>query len=230
MKKILIILGLVLASCLDVFAQPDLPNMATLSQGGINILSWNNPHTNGVRAVTIERSQEEDTGFVQIGQIEDVRKPSQYFTDPTPLPGNNFYRVKVAFNSQIEWYSNVFLVKTDSLAVLQRTSIPSEDSLEKIVSELGVVSEVPAQPQYQISPYVYTNPYNGNINIEFSDALEVAYKIVFYDIQGKEVLLIPRVNDKLVVLDKRNFQRNGLYKFVVFQGEKEYTSGTVSVY
>lgn len=230
MNKILIVIGMMLASCFKMYAQPDLPNMATLSQGGINILSWNNPHTNSVREVTIERSPEEDTGFVWIGKIDDVRKPSQYFTDPTPLPGNNFYRVRVQFNSNIDWYSNVFLVKTDSLAVLQRTAVPSEDSLEKIVSQLGVVSEIPQQAQYQISPYVYTNPYNGNINIEFNDALEVAYKIVFYDIQGKEVLLIPRVNDKLVVLDKRNFQRNGQYKFVVFQGEKEYASGTVSIY
>lgn len=230
MNKIFLLVGAIICFVIPTYAQPDLPNMATLSQGGINILSWNNPHTTSVKAVLVERSAQEDTGFVLIGNVDNIKKPIQFFTDAEPLPGNNYYRVKVIFTTNIAWYSNVFLVNADSVLVSQRKGELSEDSVKKLVEQLGIVEEVPLPPSGEISKYVYANPYNGNVNIEFADALEVAYKVVFYDIQGKEAVVIPRVNDTMVILDKRNFQKIGQYRFVVFREEKEFTTGIVSIY
>ena len=230
MKNFLLTALVFLLSGWNVFAQPDLPNMVTLSQGGINVLSWNNPYTTGITSVTIERAAVSDSGYVTIGAIQDLKKPSQYFTDANPLPGDNYYRVKILFNSNLEWFSNEFLIHVDSSLITERKLIPSKDSVEHLVSQLGVKANVPPQSNYQISQYIYTNPYNGNINIELRNALDIAYKVVFYDDKGQEVLEIPRVNEVFLVLDKRNFQKNGLYRFVVFEGEKKFTDGYVSVY
>lgn len=230
MKKCLILVIIFLSAAWHTWAQPDLPNMATLSQGGINILSWINPYTSGITSVTIERAPVSDSGYVTIGSIQDLKKPSQYFTDANPMPGDNYYRVKILFSSNLEWFSNEFLINVDSAIIAERKVIPSQDSVQQLVSQLGVTTEVPKQPNYQVSQYIYTNPYNGNVNIELRNAFDVAYKVVFYDQQGKEVLEIPRINDVFIVLDKRNFQKNGLYKFVIFEGEKEYADGIVSIY
>lgn len=228
MKKIILFFLCLTISSLAVWAQPDLPNVATLSQSGINILSWNSPYTSGVRAVTVERTSGSEVPYVEIGAVKDITRPSQYFTDANPLPGKNFYRVKLLFNSNLEWYSNEVLITVDS-NLDYRKVVPTKDSIEKLVNELGVTTQIPTN-NYQISTYVYTNPYNGNINIELNNALDIAYKIEFYDAQGKKVLEIPRVNDNLVVLDKRNFQHNGYYRFVVFKENKEFAEGTVAVY
>lgn len=231
MKRILFLVISICSLSIAAYAQPDLPNMATLSQGGINVLSWINPYTTGVKSVSIERSAESGINFLPIGSISDLKKPTQFFTDPSPMPGDNYYRVKIVFSSDLEWLSNESLMNVDSSLVQHRRTMPSQDSINAMITQLGVNAPPEVmKPTFPISQYVYTNPYNGNINIELQNPLEISYRIEFYDDAGNKVLQIPRVNDELVVLDKRNFQKYGQYQFKIFKGNEEFSKGYVSVY
>src|SRR5690606_29195020 len=54
------------------------------------------------------------------------------------------------------------------------------------------------------SIYVFTNPFNGHINVEIPDAEVNNYSIDFFDEQGNHVFTIGRVRKKFLVVDKRN--------------------------
>ena len=124
----------------------------------------------------------------------------------------------------------------DSASIPNRKPLPPNDSIQKIVSKMPK-AEVNTETinnlnsvSYQKSKYIFTNPFTGNINIELQDALTASYSVRFYDQQGKEVLEIPRVNDTVVILDRRNFQSSGLFKFKLFKGKAEFDTGYVTIY
>lgn len=211
-------------------AQPDLPNVAQLSKDGVNILSWINPYTANSKDVLIERSNALEEEYTVIGKIEEVQLPTQYFTDIQPLPGDNYYRVLVVFKTGHEWRSNDVHIY-NAPETLSNSKVISKDSVEHLVKTLGVVREVePTIVDYKTSPYVYVNPFNGNVNIELNDALEEWYKIIFYDENNKVMFEIPRVNDVFIILDKRNFQKFGLYKFKIYKNDEVFADGYVSIY
>lgn len=212
------------------FAQPDLPNVAQLSKDGVNILSWVNPYTSNTKEVLIERSNTLEGEYAVIGKVEEIHLPTQYYTDIQPQAGDNYYRVLVIFKTGHEWRSNDVHIH-NAPETLSNSKVISKDSVEHLVKTLGVVRDVePMQVNYKVSPYVYINPYNGNVNIELNDALEEWYKIIFYDENNKVMFEIPRVNDVFVILDKRNFQKFGLYKFKIFKNDTDFADGYISIY
>lgn len=232
MYRISLIFVLLFSFCLGANAQPVLPDVGVMTQGGINVLSWSNPYSSGVKTVVVERSLDSIVNFSTVGEVNDISKPTQYYLDAHPYAGNNYYRIKVVFSSGLDWKSKVASIFVDSTELAARKVLPSNDSLQKIIAQMGTL---PTEQQlnqlgYTPSPYVFTNPYNGNINISLSDALSVSYKLVFYDNNDRQVLEIPRINDEEVVLDKRNFQRSGLYKFRLFKNNSEYADGMISIY
>ena len=83
---------------------------------------------------------------------------------------------------------------------------------------------------YPRSRYVFTNPFSGNINIVVSEPFKDTYYVLFFDQSDKQVLKIPRVNDTTVVLDKRNFQKSGVFKFTLFKNNQEFEKGFVTIY
>lgn len=231
MKKIILFIILSLTfSTQFVWAQPDLPNVAQLSRNGVNILSWINPYNVNTKAVFVERSSQIDTGYVSLGFVEDIENPTQFFIDPKPQAGDNYYRVVVQFKAGQEWRSNEILMTNapESLIVSQNIS---NDSLKHLVKDLGVVTDMEQSiPTYTPSPYVYVNPYNGNVNIELEDALEEWYVVKFYDERDRLLFEIPRVNDVFVILDKRNFQKNGLHKFKITKNDAHFADGYITIY
>lgn len=213
-------------------AQPTLPEAGVMTKGGINILSWTNPYTTGVTEVLLERAKDSNAIFSLVGNVADISKPAQYYVDAYPFPGENYYRVIVMLSDGSEWKSNIISIYVNPNDLAVRNVLPSNDSIQKLVLSMGVVptDHQLNQISYTPSPYVFTNPFNGNINIELEDALSVSYKLIFYDEQNKEVLAIPRINDNNLVLDKRNFMRNGLYNFKLFKNNQEFADGKVAVY
>jgi len=230
MKKIAYLLFLIFSTLsVDMLAQPDLPNVAQLSRNGVNVLSWINPYNLNTKEVWVERSQIMDTGYVKIGKVDDIQTSTQYYIDNKPLQGDNYYRVVVVFKAGQEWRSNEVLIVNNF--TLPEGQIISNDSLKHLVKDLGVVTDLPVQqPNYTVSPYVYINPYNGNVNIELEDALEEWYTIKFYDDKNKELFEIPRVNDVFVILDKRNFQQYGVYKFKITKNDASFAEGYITIY
>ncbi len=230
--RFLILFTFILGSFKAV-AQPTLPDFAIMSKDAINILSWNNPYTADVRVVYVQRSNDSVTGFYTIGAVPNILQTNQSFVDAHPTVGLNYYLIKVVFESGTEYKSNIVSVNIDSLALANQKSLPPNDTLQKLIASMGTtmpeVDKINAL-SYNRSRYIYTNPFNGNINIELPDPQRAGYKIVFTDQKDAEVLSINRVIEDFIVLDKRNFNGSGIYKFKVYKGNQIFENGYVTVY
>jgi hypothetical protein len=229
LKRIVAVLVLLFSIHGVSFAQPDLPAISTITQGGLTILSWNNPYESGLKSIAVQRSADSNYNFTTIGYVTSLKKGVQSFVDAHPMVGKNWYRLVILFTSDMEWRSNLGKVIVDSAAIANRKPLPPSDSLQKIISQSGNAAAVNTV-SYPKSQYVFTNPFTGNINIEIQDAPKESYQLIFYDQNDKEVLKVPRINDKIVILDKRNFQTTGLFKFKLFKNKAEFDKGYVTIY
>jgi hypothetical protein len=229
LKRIIAVLILLLSIHEVSIAQPDLPAISTITQGGITILSWNNPYESGLKSIAVQRSADSNYNFTTIGYVTSLKKGVQSFVDAHPMMGKNWYRLVILFTSDMEWRSNLGKVIVDSASIANRKPLPPSDSLQKIISQSGNAGAINTV-SYPKSQYVFTNPFTGNINIEIQDAPKESYQLIFYDQNDKEVLKVPRINDKIVILDKRNFQTTGLFKFKLFKNKAEFDKGYVTIY
>ncbi len=230
-KRIVAVLALLAGFHQSVHAQPDLPGIAVATQGGFNVLSWNNTYESGLKSIAVQRSADSNYNFVTIGYVTSLKKGVQSYVDANPLLGKNWYRLILLFSSDMEWKSNLAKITVDSSSIANRKPLLPSDSLQKIISQSGATAvNNLSTVSYPKSQYVFTNPFTGNINIEIQDALKENYSLIFYDQQDKVILQIPRINDKVVILDKRNFQNTGLFKFKLFKNKAEFDKGYVTVY
>ncbi|HET8572508.1 MAG TPA: hypothetical protein VFL76_01440 [Edaphocola sp.] len=231
------------ALCLTVLlpgismAQPQLPEVGALTKDGINVLSWINPYKSGVSSVSIERSADSTFNYQTIGVLKNISETAQSYIDTRPMLGDNWYRVVVLFTSGTDWKSNVVKLHLDSADVANRKPLPPGDSLQKLIDKMPpagspeqAVNNINTNAVYPKSKYVFTNPFTGNIDIDLADASENDYSLYFYDEQGKEALFIPRINDTAVILDRRNFQKPGVFKFKLLKNKEEFATGYVAVY
>lgn len=231
----------IIASCISIasFAQaPTLPDIAGATKDGINILSYNNPYNTGVKSILVQRSNDSVQNFTEIGSVPKLGAGVANFIDPLPQPGYNYYRLSIQFTSGIEFKTNLIGISVDSAAIANRKQLPAGESLQKLVNNsenidstavLNKVKQVETVA-YPKSKYVFTNPFSGHINIELIDALTQKYDIIFYSLDNKEVLKIKRLSDPNIILDKRNFKKTGVYKFVLNKNTSEFDKGFITIY
>lgn len=258
---------------IKAFAQPTLPDLANVSQNGINILTWACQY-DGVKSIAVQRSNDSNFNYITIGYVRDVKKGVQYYLDGHPKPGPNWYRVKLVFGSDLSWTSNRIKVMVDSASVAKGRVLPSNDSLQGMAAKfqtksiqvtdtntgkvgkknvivtstikntkdsskasngLSLTIEVPDIENvnaysYIKSQYVFTNPFTGHVNIEIADAKTAKYNLEFYDNKNVKILEIPRISEPNIVLDKRNFQRVGMYKFELYKDKVKLETGYITIY
>lgn len=88
------------------------------------------------------------------------------------------------------------------------------------------------QYTYVKSRHVFTNPFTGHVTLELPEDSRKIYAIQFFK-QGDErtpVLDVPRLRKSKVVIDKRNFQGKGVYKFVLYEGTNKMDEGYISIF
>jgi len=296
--KAAILLSLFLAFNTNAFSQPTLPDMACVTQNGINILTWTCQY-DGVKSIAVQRSSDSNFNYVTIGFVKDVKKGVQFYLDGHPKAGTNWYRITLVFGSNLAWTTNRIRVTIDSAQVAKGRVLPSNDSLQGLASTFktktikvdtstetatatqatatGTVAsssattaspagntpkivitntvtpkvktdsaaapvKIPA-PTIQIpditevnaysyikSQYVFTNPFTGHVNIELSEAAKSKYSIEFFDADNVKVLDIPRIMEPSVIVDKRNFQRTGMYKFELYKDKIKIETGYITIY
>ncbi len=231
MKYIILTLGLVIFG-FATFAQnneaPTLPYIKIETIDGSNKLSWICNYE-GLKSVIIERSTDSVLSFTNIGYIAKPKKGLQTFEDPSPLLGKNYYKVKVLFQSELEWFSNTYKVILDSatIAASRGRSLATGSTNAKSGSSSGSgYTDFYFEPSRQ----VYTNPYTGHILINLPEALEKNYSIKFYNPDKEEVLAISRVRKKQIVLDKYNLSAKGSYMFKLFEKDEIAETGYVTLY
>lgn len=279
------------------FAQaPVLPDIIAATDKGINVISWTCQY-DGIKSIAVQRSADSVFNYTTIGFVKNLKKGQQAFIDGHPGPGNNWYRLYIAFSSDLTWYSNSIRVYVDSITILNKPVIPPNDSLQKyassviirpedvIASSLAPVELPPPpvqQPVYNNRPgnnsyanrpantasnttnntppppkpapklnlnlssggeadnqftyiksrHVFTNPFTGHVTLELPNDMREPYSIQFFK-QGNErtpVLDIPRIRKQKVVIDKRNFQGKGMYKFILMHGSQKIDEGYISIF
>lgn len=252
MRRFLLLAFSVLLTAVTTQAQPLLPDLVGVTQKGVNILAWTAQY-DGLKSIAVQRSSDSVYNFTTIGYVKNLKKGPQGFIDGHPTPGNNWYRLYIAFSSDLTWYSNRFKLRVDSTDIANKGVLPPNDSLQKSVksaaaalanirldSSGATIGKIPeaalpdaasvAIETYIRSQYVFTNPFTGHVNIEVPNARTTAYSIRFYDAGERAVLDISRVPESPVVIDKRNFQKKGLYRFELYRDRAKWESGYVTIY
>jgi len=262
LKRQSFFLFLLLCSAFVSRAQPTLPDLAAVTQKGINILSWVSPYE-GIKSIAVQRSADSIYNYATIGFVKNTKKGNQAFVDGHPAPGNNWYRLYIVFNSDLTWYSNAIKLFVDSSQLANRNAVlPPNDSLQLLLNtkktERVVVttSEKPkidtatgkAAPSLTISTipdideisaytyirsqYIFTNPFTGHVNVELPDNFDKKslFSIDFFDDKNRRILQVPKVNEHSVIIDKRNFQRKGVYKFELRKDSDMLETGYITIY
>lgn len=220
-------------------AQNTLPEITIKTQDGINIISWINPYKSGIKVIKVERSVDSNYNYSVIGLVKDFQNNIQSFVDIAPTAGKNWYRVVVIFSSDIEWTSNNASITLDSLDIVNRKQISSIDTLQKVVNktinEKGLSDSIITTTKIEKielpkSRYIFVNPFTGNINIELPQPRDYDYKVHFFTNDDKKVFSIPRIHEDEIILDKRNFQNTGVFKFKIIRDGKEFENGFITVY
>lgn len=247
---------LVLASfSYSTSAQTMLPDILGATEKGINLLSWNCQY-DGVKSIAVQRSSDSVFNFVSIGYVKNLKKGAQAYIDGHPMPGNNWYRLYIVFNSDLTWYSNRFKLHVDSAAIMNQTVLPPNDSLQKLANnikvDIGTTTSVTTadslralvqklkisipNPEevnpftYVRSQYVFTNPFTGHVNMELPDVKKHNYSIRFFDQANKRILEVERVMESPIIIDKRNFQKKGLFRFELMKGKDKLETGYITIY
>lgn len=217
-------------------AQSTLPDIDIFSQKGVNVINWICPY-DGIKSIAIQRSNDSIYNFTTIGYVKNTAKGAQAFVDGHPTPGKNYYRLYIAFSSDLTWYSNRVRIFVDSMQLMQQAVMPPNDSLQKMVNTLSLgnnPSNVSSIPEYNYvrSQYVFTNPFTGHINIELPDTYDKQsiYSLAFYNDKDKKVLEIDKMSEPSLVLDKHNFQRKGIYKFELTKNRTLIEKGFITIY
>lgn len=288
--RICLFFFLFLPFCPKTIAQPVLPDLASVTQNGINILTWVCQYE-GVKSVAVLRSNDSNFNYSTIGYVKDVKKGVQFYIDGHPKPGNNWYKVNIVFGSNLSWTSNRIKITLDSAEVAKAKVLPSNDSLQVLASKFrtkivaaasdpdtagpaagasgsakqkAVVINTTASPvpvvqkdsagnlpkavlkpaptleipdieqvnayTYIKSQYIFTNPFTGHVNVEVADFKTAKYSIDFFDNADVKVLEVPRINEPSIVIDKRNFQRTGMYKFELSKDKVKIETGYITIY
>lgn len=92
----------------------------------------------------------------------------------------------------------------------------TKDTLTNITTFRAELSRFMPKPVWKASVYVYTNN-SGYLNIHLPAQDFNAYRIVFFDAEGKELFRINKIKEAELILDKANFKRSGWYGFELYK-------------
>ena len=115
-------------------AQPMLPDMAGVSEKGVNILTWTCQY-DGIKSIAVQRSSDSVYNFSTAGYVKNTKKGVQVFVDGHPKAGYNFYELIIVFGSDLSWTSNRIKLYVDSNIIKNQTLLlPSNDSLQRYIT------------------------------------------------------------------------------------------------
>lgn len=130
-RSVLLLLCLVTISC-AVHAQPTLPEIIGDEENGLVLLSWTCQY-DGVKSIAVLRSADSSFNYSTIGYVKKLYKGVQAFADGHPMPGKNYYKLSIVFNSGLTWGSLHYGVYVDSIAVRKGRALPSNEALQKMI-------------------------------------------------------------------------------------------------
>ena len=87
-----------------------------------------------------------------------------------------------------------------------------------------------SMPTFIKPMYINADPFSGQVTINLPDNVRGhRYDVKFYDQQSRTALEIPFINAPKVIIDRKNFQHKGLYKFVLHKDGLELETGYIAI-
>ena len=121
--------------CAPSFSQPLLPDLSGNTQNGYAIVSWTSQY-DALKSISVQRSADSVYNYSSIGYVKATKKGVQAYIDGHPLPGKNWYRLYIVFNSDLTWYSNRMMIYVDSAQLLKQQVMAPNDSLQQYVPRM----------------------------------------------------------------------------------------------
>lgn len=117
-------------------AQPTLPDLIGDEENGVVMLSWTCQY-DGVKSIAVLRSADSNFNYYTIGFVKKLFKGVQAYADGHPMPGKNYYKLSIVFNSGLTWGSNHTGVYVDSVAIRKSRLLPPNEQLQKLIVTEG---------------------------------------------------------------------------------------------
>ena len=111
-------------------------NFTGKSKGGSIDLNWVTTEENNQLEYVVERGADADKGFTPIGKVSALNgsRNNYDFTDANPLPGNNFYRLKMVDKFGRVSYSKTLVFDGGLGAAIKIYPNPAKDHLTIVIS------------------------------------------------------------------------------------------------
>ena len=129
----------------------------------------------------------------------------------------------------------VSTIVTKDTSAQSKTAIITNDSVtmakvHHITLALDNNSDEVNPYSYIKSQHVFTNPLTGHVNLELPEAKGHFYSIKFYDASENLIMEVPRITHSKIIIDKRNFQKKGIFKFELRKDNAQFETGYVTIY
>lgn len=198
----------------SLHAQPLLPSIQCISSSDSVSVSWQ-CHFPSVKAISVARSSDSIKGYTIIGQPASLLPGFHSFTDYNAPVGRNFYRVSVTFSSGLLWHSNRCAVTVNHIKRATAVHPNMLQSAGKVIT-LSLPPTDVSDISYIIPVHVSLSAATGHVRVELpKNATNAHYSLTFFDMHGRIIVDIPHAKLPGFLIDKRNFQQSGLYRFVL---------------
>ncbi|KAA2241859.1 hypothetical protein F0L74_18525 [Chitinophaga agrisoli] len=200
------------------YTPPVLPDFMALIKTGKIQLEWLSGFTN-VKQIGIQRSLDSVLNFNTIAYASYPTQTRNVFLDNKPLPGTNYYRLFILFNTGRYMYSKVVLAVPDS-TISASTKLQAEDITNGPPTATGKSPEkAPEKVIWHPSNTIYTTV-DGNVNINLPEAPKKNYSVKFYEATGAFLFEIDKVKEPFLILEKAIFLHSGWFNFELFEDGK----------
>lgn len=219
MKRLTVALAIIIASALSAAAQqqytpPVLPDFSALIKTGKIQLDWISGFVD-VKQIGIQRSLDSVLNFNTIGYATAPNESRNAYLDNKPLPGTNYYRLFVLFNTGRYFYSRTILAVPDS-TISATQKLTMNDIRDAAANN---ATKEPEKIAWRPSNYIYTTA-DGNVNIRLPEAPHKKYHIKFYEPNGVFLFEVEEVKDAFMILEKAIFMHSGWFNFELFEDGK----------
>ena len=214
-------------------AQPRLPAIGGQAIDRAVRLSWDCQY-DGVKSIIVRRSNDSLRDYTDIGNVRNTIKGIQTFTDEHPLHGRGYYKLTIVFVSGLKWSSNHCGVVADDVAMPMATRPTSPPDMAANSEQPRVYISAPMPDMedgsFIVPIHIRPNATTGHVDIRLpEDQAYRVYSVAFYNAQKQLVMDVPVIKARISVLDKRNFQRRGQYRFVLRRDGVVYETGYINV-
>lgn len=168
------------------------------------------------------------SGIIVTIDSNDNNEPQGTTIDMSSINGNIVR--PVTSDSGTVFYSNNNTTTTNSNTTVTAASTPEVKKIKRITVSIDT-DPSGVNPYTMIkSRFIFTNPLTGHVNMELPEVAKHNYSVTFFDSKNNPIVEIPKIMASPLIIDKRNFQNKGIYRFELKKNNSVFETGYVTIY